>query len=192
MNHRPILDLLIISCFLLNLVLFCIRIYANLHPLSSLTSIFPKDSYPYSYTGDDYPEHLPLSPLTPPRTQIRTFNLSPSNFPIEGQGADVQWNSMFPPGYGQQTAMYCTYEKILGVEHQQHCLNYLRQTTLCRADLTLERMDEMEISDFSASILRVALEPREDGYADFRESLDLSTASGRNTVEVELERHISF
>ena len=53
-------------------------------------------------------------------------------------------------------------------------------------------MDEMEISDFSASILRVALEPREDGYADFRESLDLSTASGRNTVRLCSDEQILF
>ena len=88
-----------------------------------------------AYTGDDYPEHLPLSPLTPPRTQIRTFNLSPSNFPIEGQGADAQWNSMFPPGYGfvrlsssippsenenggTDNRLLCT-----AVYHQLHCIS---------------------------------------------------------------------
>lgn len=219
-NRQSILNLSVVISLLLNFVLFCVRVYSGSAYLRGPAPEYLKDQYQYTYTGDDYPEHLPLP--SAPLTQIRVFNLSPSNFPISGPEADAQWSSIYPPGYGfvrlssslpptedrngatdnrllctalyhqlhciQKMAMFLNdpvaYRKILGVEHQQHCLNYLRQTTLCRSDLTLERFDELESPNFSIASLRATLEPREDGYADFSRSIDLSVASGRQIVRV--------
>lgn len=92
---------------------------------------------------------------------MATFNKS-ENFAISGPGKAELWHSVYPEGYGfvrlgSGDRILCTamfhqlhcLEKMrillddpfnteVSFPHQQHCMNYLRQLFLCKADVTLE------------------------------------------------------
>lgn len=112
------------------------------------------------WVGDDYPAYYPM--------EIRDAIMFPEDtvhYPINGDDALQQWETQFPTvGKGwvclgperrpfaltMYHELHClgrlrvaledsanrTYEAQ--AEHVQHCLNYLRMMTLCRADVTLE------------------------------------------------------
>ncbi|KAF8120131.1 hypothetical protein EV363DRAFT_1458523 [Boletus edulis] len=114
----------------------------------------------YSWVGDDYPAYYPM--------EVRDVIMFPEDtvhYPINGDDALQQWKTQFPTiGEGwvclgperrpfaltMYHELHClerirlaledsanrTYEAR--AEHVQHCLNYLRMMTLCRADVTLE------------------------------------------------------
>ncbi|THG93401.1 hypothetical protein EW026_g7824 [Hermanssonia centrifuga] len=116
---------------------------------------------PYTYVGDDFPEFLPHEPVRGDLSM--TFFEDPaSSFPISGPGTAELWESIYPPGYGfvrlgDESRLLCVAmfhqlhciekmriflddptNKHVAFGHQQHCMNYLRQLFLCKADLTLE------------------------------------------------------
>lgn len=89
-------------------------------------------------------------------------------FPISGKGAAEKWQTIYPTGYGfvrmePEYRLLCvaTYHQLHCIEkmriylddpnnpmvnaaHQQHCMNYLRQSFLCKADMTLEPVSDVE------------------------------------------------
>ncbi|PSS34214.1 hypothetical protein PHLCEN_2v1724 [Hermanssonia centrifuga] len=87
------------------------------------------------------------------------------HYQVDGPDVQLEWDSIYPGGdlgfirlgprkrffglslYHQIHCLESLREAILGqghgeghsgVDHSSHCLNYLRQTVLCAADLTLE------------------------------------------------------
>lgn len=121
-----------------------------------------------SYIGLDYPIMLDVGDLGPVAITLHEsvrFTLED----VDDEAVDKTWGTVFanPPGLGRVnlgendrllTATYihqlhCVRElsrafhrprsKLVSTEHQQHCLNYLRQTLLCDAADTLEEGDFM-------------------------------------------------
>ncbi|KAE9384789.1 hypothetical protein BT96DRAFT_868700 [Gymnopus androsaceus JB14] len=123
------------------------------------TASMRTDEHHYSYVGDDYPEYLPLPTML--QTTNTVFEVK-NSLPISGPNAATHWQSIYPPGYGfvrlgTESRLLCVamfhelhcIEKMriflddptnreVGFLHQQHCMNYLRQIFLCKADMTLE------------------------------------------------------
>ena len=121
-----------------------------------------------------------------------TIQIDPHSFPISGPGATEKWESIYPPGYGfvrlgDSARLLCVamfhqlhcIEKMrifldnpndthVGFPHQQHCMNYLRQSFLCKTDLTLEPLD-MDALDINTI------------YAD---DLDISSRSGSGVAHI--------
>ncbi|KAJ7267909.1 hypothetical protein C8J57DRAFT_1326137 [Mycena rebaudengoi] len=69
-------------------------------------------------------------------------------YPLRGASAKAQWESMVPKNGG---IVHCLdiMRRMYVEDHQgeldaigRHCLNYLRQTVLCRADLRLESLQD--------------------------------------------------
>jgi len=122
----------------------------------------------YSWVGDDYPAYYPM--------EVRDAIMFPEDtvhYPISGDDALQQWETQFPiVGEGwvclgperrpfaltMYHELHClgrlrlaledsanrTYEAQ--AEHVQHCLNYLRMMTLCRADVTLEPVIDVSLA----------------------------------------------
>ena len=120
------------------------------------------------WIGDDYPAYYPM--------EVRDAIMFPEDtvhYPINGDDALEQWKTQFPTlGEGwvclgpqrrpfaltMYHELHClgrlrlaledsanrTYEAQ--AEHVQHCLNYLRMMTLCRADVTLEPVIDDSLS----------------------------------------------
>ncbi|RDB23011.1 Oxidase ustYa [Hypsizygus marmoreus] len=113
----------------------------------------------HSWIGDDYPEHLSLDqPMRPKAMTFQNF----TDFPISGPGSTEKWDSIHPPGFGfvrmgSDSRLLCTtmfhelhciekmrlvlddpFNRQISLPHQEHCMNYLRQLFLCKADMTLE------------------------------------------------------
>ncbi|KAG9309358.1 hypothetical protein JVU11DRAFT_10594 [Chiua virens] len=114
----------------------------------------------YTWVGDDYPAYYPM--------EVQNVIMFPEDmvhYPIDGDDALEQWETQFPThgdgwvclGPERSNFALTMYHKLhcLGrlrlaleqganrtyevhAEHVQHCLNYLRMMTLCRADVTLE------------------------------------------------------
>ncbi|KAL5513638.1 hypothetical protein ACEPAH_4037 [Sanghuangporus vaninii] len=174
-------DALVVLCALVNALLFSLR-FCNV--LGTSTS--KPTGHLYTYIGDDYPEHVPLpSPTFPAK---RVFDLEPATFPISGPSAAETWESIHPPGYGfvrmgDQARLLCIamFHQLHCIEkmriylddpygagqwvswpHQHHCMNYLRQSILCRADRTLEPLDSGLRNELSSQLVE-----RLDGLRDF-------------------------
>ncbi|KAA1475998.1 hypothetical protein DENSPDRAFT_455538 [Dentipellis sp. KUC8613] len=113
----------------------------------------------YSYEGSDYPNMLPGN-FGHPVQMIVEEN---THYGVNGDGASDEWEYTSPYGaglvrvgpkqrvfYSEMThPMHCLryIRSILAQEekslviHLEHCFNYLRRTSLCKADLTLEPED---------------------------------------------------
>ncbi|KAH9852241.1 hypothetical protein C2E23DRAFT_731274 [Lenzites betulinus] len=128
--------------------------------LSILTSLVPAEKT-YTYIGDDFPAQLPLN-LPPAALALSS---SDARF---GLDADEDWGTLFPLSDGFTTLrgpssspsnypgrtflismvheLHCldvlrvafVANRTGAAVHTAHCLRYLRQTVLCRADTTLE------------------------------------------------------
>lgn len=121
------------------------------------------------FIGHDYPIMLDLGDLDPVAMTLQEsvrFELGDGT----DESVDKTWGTLFanPPGLGRVhfgenerilTAtfvhqLHCVRElarafhspksNLVTVEHQQHCLTYLRQTFLCEAADTLEEGDFMQ------------------------------------------------
>ncbi|KAH8116700.1 hypothetical protein DFH11DRAFT_1724666 [Phellopilus nigrolimitatus] len=187
-------EVLIVLCMVVNTYLFAGRAWHSY----SYAPLKHDESNAYSYVGDDYPEHLPLPPR--PAAPV-SFSLAADAFPITGPGAEEQWASIYPPGYGfvrvgasarllcvaQFHQLHCV-DKMrlyladprgagahLGFAHQQHCMNYLRQLFLCAADRTLEPLAPLEDSAISVGM---------DGSMELAERLDMTMRSGPGVVHM--------
>ena len=115
-------------------------------------------------TGDDYPTELPVDISD---GVLMTVEDS-SRFPLYGEQAKKDWDSTAPKGVGYARLgannrilctsfghqMHCLRTLRVALDnpnhpfamfgHAQHCMNYLRQMTLCDADLTLEPFDPLQ------------------------------------------------
>ncbi|KAH7912746.1 hypothetical protein BJ138DRAFT_1112043 [Hygrophoropsis aurantiaca] len=110
----------------------------------------------YTFEGDDFPEVLPIE-LQPVEMVVEES----VHFDLLSPEARLEWLATSPPGTGSirmgkdnrsffvsmfhQVHCLRYFRQALNghpeEEHVHHCLNYLRQWTLCQADLTLESGD---------------------------------------------------
>ncbi|KAH7912739.1 hypothetical protein BJ138DRAFT_1147525 [Hygrophoropsis aurantiaca] len=109
----------------------------------------------YTFEGDDIPERLPVN------LKLVEMQVEESvHFTLDSD-ASHEWWSVSPPGTGgvrfgpdnrvlfvamfhETHCLRLFRDGLLGhldSEHMLHCLNYVRQWTLCHADLTLEPGD---------------------------------------------------
>lgn len=106
--------------------------------------------------GDDFPESL-----IPDAGKVRFVEEESVRFALDSPEANIEWLSTSPPGTGhvalgpENRAFFVAMFHQLHClrlfraaltgqndqEHTHHCLNYLRQWSLCQADLTLEPGD---------------------------------------------------
>ncbi|KAI0311631.1 hypothetical protein OF83DRAFT_1087560 [Amylostereum chailletii] len=178
MKHESISQVVILLCAIVNFLIFVKRI----PDLRAARRSRESCDDPYSYVGDDFPEHIQL-PRPPREDVVTTFEYD--SFPISGEDAASQWQSIYPPGYGfvrlgDSSRLLCVamFHELHCIEkmriwlddpfnpeasapHLHHCMNYLRQLFLCGADLTLEPIDM-------------------EGDAVIGDDTDLSTRSGRS------------
>ncbi|KAF7347013.1 Hydrolase-4 domain-containing protein [Mycena venus] len=111
----------------------------------------------HTYIGDDYPELWDINS----DSRVAMLVEETRFYPIEGGDAQELWATSSPKGFGyvrlgaEERAfavsmfhqLHCTrlmraalagsYDTSAKA-HMQHCLNYIRQMTLCSPDLTLE------------------------------------------------------
>ncbi|KAI0828644.1 hypothetical protein BC628DRAFT_1409196 [Trametes gibbosa] len=139
-------------------VLVVANIISILGLLGVLTALVPVERE-YTYVGDDFPAQLPLK--LPPAALV--LSSSSAHF---GLTADDDWGTLFPLSDGFATLrapspsqspprtflismvheLHCldvlrvafVANRTGAAAHVAHCLRYLRQTVLCRADTTLE------------------------------------------------------
>ncbi|KAG2091823.1 uncharacterized protein F5147DRAFT_436522 [Suillus discolor] len=112
----------------------------------------------FTFMGDDFPESL-----VPDAAKVRFVVEESVRFALDLPESKTEWLSTSPPGTGYVVLgaenrvffvamfhqLHCL--RLLQVarlagqnsdqKHTHHCLNYLRQWTLCQADLTLEAGD---------------------------------------------------
>ncbi|KAI0316435.1 hypothetical protein OF83DRAFT_246913 [Amylostereum chailletii] len=124
-----------------------------------------RSSYLPSFDGTDLPIFVPLSDLpTRPETLplIQTSFEESVHFSIDDPNAPQEWLQMSPLGSGgvvlgpnsrvfvvtafhEAHCVRIFYDAYVKPNpnwaHLQHCVNYLRQLSLCRADQTVERGD---------------------------------------------------
>ncbi|TFK47281.1 hypothetical protein OE88DRAFT_1665975 [Heliocybe sulcata] len=117
----------------------------------------------YSYIGADWPNHFDIAVGPAEMTYEET-----ARYPILGPGADAMWTSLIPEtnrGYVRLGSdrrvfvvamfhqLHCLDEirrSLVDLEraspsaHFHHCMNYLRQHFLCKADTTLEPYDSTQ------------------------------------------------
>ncbi|KLO18219.1 hypothetical protein SCHPADRAFT_125502 [Schizopora paradoxa] len=117
----------------------------------------------YTYMSRDYPKFLPLEL---PKTLLATDDFE--EYQVYGEAAVDDWSMQVPRNNGAVRLgdnhralivatgheLHCLYRMISAMnypdipasapEHSLHCLDYLRQSILCNADLTLERFDPLE------------------------------------------------
>jgi len=123
-------------------------------------SLYNKAKVTYDYVGQNFPENLPLNVGT-----IEMIFDDSIRYSISKNVSFGMWLTKFPVGAGyihlgpEDRAFYMAMwhelhcleiiysslepdtETFGGVEHLQHCLNYLRQYFLCNADDVLEPGD---------------------------------------------------
>ncbi|KAF8487758.1 hypothetical protein JB92DRAFT_3090881 [Gautieria morchelliformis] len=116
----------------------------------------------YSFIGSDHPEHLPI-----PRRAVRMTVEESVHYDISQPEAEMEWLYTAPLGDNDvrlgperrlfAVAMFHELHCLRGIRealdgglaslpallqgHVNHCFNYLRQWTLCGADVTLEPGD---------------------------------------------------
>ncbi|OJT06640.1 hypothetical protein TRAPUB_2498 [Trametes pubescens] len=118
----------------------------------------------YSYRGDDYPRTWPLPPL---RT-ARLSHEDSFHYALDTELGIAEWNATLPSGgavlrlgpdrrpftlsmFHQLRCLNILRDTLVTLYHDrsagmgpgrtrlaEHCMNYLRQTVICRADLRLE------------------------------------------------------
>ncbi|KZT21625.1 hypothetical protein NEOLEDRAFT_1139244 [Neolentinus lepideus HHB14362 ss-1] len=114
---------------------------------------------PYTYADADWPDYLPI---TLSKTKWK-FNSNTTHYGISSEEDEHDWASIFPDGNGfvrlgpnkrlfalsvyhemhcMQSIRRAILQEGYGSGHVQHCLNYLRQMILCRADVQLEPVME--------------------------------------------------
>lgn len=117
------------------------------------------------YIGADYPAILPIHSLPPAELALQET----VHFPLAGPGADEDWATIVnnPEGFGwvrlgpddrlfalvmfhqlhclrqMQRAIADRNHPLANPHHIRHCINYLRQAFLCKADFSLESGDFM-------------------------------------------------
>ncbi|KAF9001378.1 hypothetical protein BDZ89DRAFT_1121461 [Hymenopellis radicata] len=116
----------------------------------------------YTYRGHDFPQYLPL-----PNSMLDEVLLTVEEsvrYPVAGTASDADWFSLqlgtISAGYVRLSSeervfvvnmfheLHCLRllnlafdpVKVVAEGHIQHCLNYLRQMSMCKPDLTLERI----------------------------------------------------
>ncbi|KAF9524163.1 hypothetical protein CPB83DRAFT_861718 [Crepidotus variabilis] len=150
--HRTLASILLVSLNLFNLGYIVITLLKTREARVSQET--------YSYRGHDYPETLPL-PMGEPPLVLMTDEES-VHYPLLGMESDSEWfaladlesgsgylrlgpeNRIFAVSMFHQ--MHCLRminlaflkAHIASPPHLHHCLNYLRQAALCKADLSLE------------------------------------------------------
>ncbi|KAG6848398.1 hypothetical protein H0H93_000550 [Arthromyces matolae] len=118
-----------------------------------------KESASYTWRGHDFPEFLPLNVAEPELVHMRVEESR--HYTSLANHSDAIWFSLTSAGWGYTHLgpenrifmvtmfheLHCLRFLSLAMEgdistgHIHHCLNYLRQTTLCSCDLTLEPGD---------------------------------------------------
>ena len=108
-----------------------------------------------AYLGDDHPRELPLKL----RSVNMAFHNDEEHYAMAGDRAWAEWNALRPPNGGDvylgenplpfgvsmchQIQCLNQIRQILldgedGMPYTEHCFHYLRQSLICRGDLTLE------------------------------------------------------
>lgn len=116
----------------------------------------PRWQQNFTFIGDDFPESL-----VPDAGKVRFVEEESVRFALDLPEAKIEWLSTSPPGTGfvalgaenrgffvamfhQLHCLRLFRAALTGQnnqKHTHHCLNYLRQWSLCQADLTLEPGD---------------------------------------------------
>ncbi|KAG6919944.1 hypothetical protein DXG01_013293 [Tephrocybe rancida] len=116
----------------------------------------------HTWLGHDFPEFLPLHTSEPDLVHMRVEESR--QYDSYKNDSDMRWYSLSTSGRGYthlgpeyRLFMVTMYHELhcmrflsralggeVNVGHVHHCLNYLRQTTLCSSDLTLEPGDFTE------------------------------------------------
>ncbi|KZV92303.1 hypothetical protein EXIGLDRAFT_675317 [Exidia glandulosa HHB12029] len=123
----------------------------------------------YTYEDGDIPEQLDIPPLP----LARMYMEDTVHYQVDGPGADEEWDSLFPRGHRGYVVLGPDHRLFgISVFHQLHCLNnirfaiaarvhngtppsshvthclqYLRQMVLCRAETTLEPVDDTVVPE---------------------------------------------
>ncbi|KAK0484355.1 hypothetical protein EDD18DRAFT_1197106 [Armillaria luteobubalina] len=132
-----------------------------------ISHLSPSDTLDYSFIGDDFPYTFPFAQNL--STVIMQVEES-VHFSLNDTNSHVEWQSILPPSVGTVILgphkrtfivpmfheIHCTvflFESFAPDAekprwgHLKHCMNYIRQWTLCHADLTLE-VGSFEWRDF--------------------------------------------
>ncbi|KAI0663852.1 hypothetical protein C8Q70DRAFT_1050476 [Cubamyces menziesii] len=112
----------------------------------------------FSYKGHDHPELVPLPEDIP---KVLVAMEETVHYPPLGNRSDAEWLSMAMPSFGYVRLgpedrtfslsilheLHCLrmlnlglardQSSLINLGHMKHCLNYLRQSTLCAPDLAL-------------------------------------------------------
>ncbi|KAH8101915.1 hypothetical protein BXZ70DRAFT_1007151 [Cristinia sonorae] len=113
----------------------------------------------YSWVGDDFPHTLPVA--LPPRSHVMAPDEAHFGFHADDEWLAIfpkPWNGFLSLGPEKRTFAVSVYHQLhclnlirgalVGkieqeldefVGHAEHCFRYLKDTILCRADLTLEK-----------------------------------------------------
>ncbi|KZV95269.1 hypothetical protein EXIGLDRAFT_820978 [Exidia glandulosa HHB12029] len=117
-------------------------------------------AHTYTWKGHDFPENIPGTDVLP---LVKLTVEETLHYPLSND-TDEQWASLVPVGFayvrlGSHSRLFAVsmyhqlhclrrINRAFGpgddAEHIRHCLSYLRHTTLCGADLTLEPGDFAE------------------------------------------------
>ncbi|KAL6306349.1 hypothetical protein BKA93DRAFT_729354 [Sparassis latifolia] len=164
------------------LVLCAVNVLIDIFFIQTSKRITPSRGRPldhYSLIEDDYPAHLPLPSSFP----LLHLSVEESvRFAVSTPESELEWLWTGPGGYGEihlgrdrhyfavafihQVHCLRFIRMVLqrdgvsegGVRgHVTHCMNYLRQSTLCGADSTLEPADVLT-RNYSGPIERVGAE----------------------------------
>ena len=126
-----------------------------------------------------------------------------THYPIDGPTAAAQWESVYPPGFGFvrlgeprrilcvsmfhqlhcvekfRLALHDPDDPVATIPHLQHCMNYIRQMVLCRADLRLESVrspvgSKKAVSDITHTCRdwSTVYEAAEDNFAAYMKHVD--------------------
>lgn len=149
-------SLAIVSVMLTSIISKAIFSRENLNAQYFSKTRTPRWQKNFTFTGDDFPESL-----VPDAGKVRFVVEESVRFALDLPEAKTEWLSTSPPGTGHVALgaenraffvamfhqLHCLrlFQAALtdqnDREHTHHCLNYLRQWTLCQADLTLEAGD---------------------------------------------------
>ncbi|KAI0043398.1 hypothetical protein FA95DRAFT_1498722 [Auriscalpium vulgare] len=146
-------------CLLAAVVTTFLNLAVTLHNVQLLNELLPPAPKEYSYAGSDHPAQLPLD--LPAVGLVLEYG-----DPHFSLWDDAEWGTLFPAegftdlGPSQQPyllsmihQMHCLDIIRVGfltnrtgaAHHVEHCLRYLRQIVLCKADTTLEETVMKEI-----------------------------------------------
>ncbi|GJE88768.1 hypothetical protein PsYK624_048530 [Phanerochaete sordida] len=144
-------------------VLLATALLAALGPQTLSGKVAPRETY--TYRGRDYPRSWEIGPLPP----VELVFESTVHYTIGNSRGALEWNSTLPSGgavvhlgpeqrpftvslFHQlrclniiRTSIEAVYaDELYDEQMSHHCMNYLRQMVLCRADTRLEPIRAIE------------------------------------------------